>query len=403
MNRDGMRSLQTTSQAKDTGEFLVFGVFRGPCLPLMIWVLAAVGSFAAQLPQSQDAPKFSIQSQLVQIFLTVQEGSRRITGLDLSKFSVSEDGKPQPIDHMDSEQVPLQVALLLDSSLSMTEAMKETQEAAALFVQSLKPGDRVTLIPFNENIRPIPQLTDDFAPVLRAIRSTKAENKTKLYDAILYALKVLSEKDGRRAIAVFSDGEDTASTATLPVVVNAASRYGYPIYAVCAGPATKNQTYQRILRQLTEANGGKAYFTENLRELGSAFLEISAELRAAYVLYYYTRLSPDDRWHELLVNVAESRYRVYSRRGFFLARTSNAAALTRNLDRVPAGSGVDHAAAKESAKAALNEVTTPPGALRPAARPPNRLGGHRFHLEIPGGDIQGRVAHGGGPGFFGIN
>ena len=358
-----MRNLQTTKYRK---RFRSFRVLRGPGL-LLIWVLTAIGSPGAQQPQNQ--PTYSVQSQLVQIFLTVQEGSRRVTGLDLAKFSLTEDGKVQPIDHMDSEQVPLQVALVLDTSQSMTESLEETQEAATLFIRSLKTGDRVTLIPFNSTLRTVPQLTDDFEPVLTAIRNTRAEYKTKLYDAILYAMKVLSDKEGRKAIAVFSDGEDTASTATLPLVVNAASRYGYPIYAVCAGPETRSQAYRRVLRQLTETNSGKAYFTENARELGSAFLEVSAELRAAYVLYYYTRLTPDDRWHELLVNVAEPGYRVYSRRGFFLARPGSAAALARNLERVPAPGGVDPAAAKESARAALNEATKAPATPRTAARP----------------------------------
>jgi len=332
---------------------------------LLAWILAAIGSFAAQQPQPQKTPTFSAASQLVQIFLTIQEGSRRITGLDLSKFSLAEDGKLQSIDHMDSEQVPLHVALLLDTSESMTASLKETQEAATLFVQSLKPGDRVTLIPFNSNLRAIPQLTDDFEPILSGIRSTRAEFKTKLYDAILYAMKVLSEQEGRKAIAVFSDGEDTASTATLPLVLNAASRYGYPIYAVCAGSETRSPTYRQILRQLTETNSGKAYFAENPRDLGSTFLEVSAELRAAYVLYYYTRLSPDDRWHELVVNVANPRYRVYSRRGFFLAKTGSTAALAKNLEKVPAQGVADATAAKESAKAALNEVIAPPAVPRP--------------------------------------
>jgi VWFA-related protein len=337
---------------------------------MLAWLLAPIGSFGAQQPQPQKVPTYSVESQLVQIFLTVQEGSRRITGLNLSEFSVAEDGKLQPIDHMDSEQVHLQVALLLDCSQSMSESMQETQEAAVLFVESLKPGDRVTLIPFNSNIRAIPQLTDDFEPILRGIRSTRAEYKTKLYDAVLYAMKLLSDKDGRKAIAVFSDGEDTASTASLPLVLNASSRYGYPIYAVCAGSETRNPTYQQVLRQLTETNSGKAYFAENPHQLGSAFLEVSAELRAAYVLYYYTRLPPDDRWHELIVNIANPLYKVYSRRGFFLAKAGSAAAAAKDLEKVPAQGVVDPAAAKESAKAALNEVTAPPGIPRPVDREP---------------------------------
>lgn len=369
MNRDKVQQRQTTKCTKETKIFCVLPVFRGSSIVLTILLLTAAISFGAQQQPPQTQAIFSVKSQLVQIFLTVQEGSRRITGLDLSKFSVAEDGKVQLIDHMDSEQVPLQVALLLDTSQSMTESLGETQETATLFVQSLKPGDRVTLIPFNSNLHMFPQLTNDFEPVVSAIRGTRAENKTKLYDAILYALKVLSDKEGRKAIAVFSDGEDTASTATLPMVINAASRYGYPIYAVCAGVEARSQSYRRIFQQLTETNGGRPYYAENIRDLAQAFLDVSAELRAAYVLYYYTSLTPDDRWHELIVNVAVPTYRVTARRGFFLARTASAGTLPRNLQKLPGLDSMDPEAAKLSARAALGEVTAAPATPRSAARP----------------------------------
>lgn len=200
MNRDKVQQRQTTKCTKETKIFCVLPVFRGSSIVLTILLLTAAISFGAQQQPPQTQAIFSVKSQLVQIFLTVQEGSRRITGLDLSKFSVAEDGKVQLIDHMDSEQVPLQVALLLDTSQSMTESLGETQETATLFVQSLKPGDRVTLIPFNSNLHMFPQLTNDFEPVVSAIRGTRAENKTKLYDAILYALKVLSDKRGAKRL-----------------------------------------------------------------------------------------------------------------------------------------------------------------------------------------------------------
>ncbi len=364
MNRDKTQRRQKAKHTKGTNNLRALPPYRGFSILLAISILAAGGSFASQRPPQTT---FIARSQLVQIFLTVQEGSRRITGLDLSKFSVIEDGKSQVIDHMDSEQVPLQVALLLDTSQSMTKSLQETQEAAAIFVRSLKPGDRVTFIPFNSSLHMFPQLTDDFEPILSAIRNTRAEGMTKLYDAVLYALKVLSDKEGRKAIAVFSDGQDTASAATLPVVVNAASRYGYPIYAVCAGTEVGNPSYRQIFRQLTETNGGRPFFADDLRDLASSFLEVSAELRAAYVLYYYTSLPPDDRWHELIVKVAVPSYRVSARRGFLLARTASAGTPSKNLEKLRGLDSVGSEATKQSARAALSEVTAAPAAPRSTA------------------------------------
>ncbi len=334
---------------------------------ILFWVLIGLSFSASQEKQTGQVPgnsTYKTQSQLVQIFLTVMDGARRVTNLKLSNFSVVEDGKPQGIDHMDSEESALQIALLLDTSGSMVPLMKDTQDAAVLFVESMKPGDRVTLIPFNSSITSFPQMTDDSGPIINAIHSTKAAQATKLYDALLFAMKVLNDKTGRKAIVVFSDGEDTASTSSLNLVLNASSRSGYPIYAVCAGPAISMRSFKDILQQLADVNKGKLLLAIDPRSLRSAFLDVSAELRAAYVLYYYTQLPPDDRWHELVVNISESRYKVFSRRGFYLGKTAASTALARGMEKVPLQT-VDPGALKMNAAAALNEVASLPAEAKP--------------------------------------
>ncbi len=340
---------------------------RPVAVSILFWVLIGLSFSAGQeKPSGQVAGNstYKIQSQLVQIFLTVLDGARRVTNLKLSNFSVVEDGKPQDIDRMDSEESALQIALLLDTSGSMVPLLKDTQDAAVLFVESMKPGDRVILIPFNSNITSFSQMTDDSGPIVNAIHSAKAAQATKLYDALLFAMKVLNDKTGRKAIVVFSDGEDTASTSSLNLVLNAASRSGYPIYAVCAGPAINMRSFKDILQQLADVNKGKLLLAVDPRSLRWAFLDVSTELRAAYVLSYYTKLPPDDRWHELVVNISESRYKVYSRRGFYLGKTAASSALARGMEKVlvqTVGPGV----LKMNAAAALNEVASLPAETKP--------------------------------------
>jgi Ca-activated chloride channel homolog len=343
-------------------------VMRGIVTACM-FLLALGGAVSApsqEMPSRtvQSGPTYAVQSQMVQIFLTVTDGPRRVTDLRLEDFSLSEDGKPQKIDHLDSETVPLQIALLLDTSESMRPGLNDTQEVASSFVQSMKPGDRVTLVPFNSNISSIPQLTDDTGPVLRAIRSTRAEYRTRLYDALLYAVKILSGKEGRKAIVVFSDGEDTASTSSLNLVLNAVSRYGYPIYTVTAGLATQVKSFRAILRQLADISSGKAFFVESARVLGSAFMQVSSELRAAYVLYYYTSQS-DERWHDLAVSVANRQYKVHARKGFYTGKLGNRARELerKDMERVTFDA-LEPTLSKENARAALREVVTPPALPR---------------------------------------
>jgi len=133
------------------------------------------------------------------------------------------------------------------------------------------------------------------APTIEAIRGTKASGQTELYEAILTGMKSLADKEGRKALVVFSDGEDTAMAKPLSVVLNAVARYGYPIYCIGAGEALKSADLRRILRQLTEVNSGRLFLVERPADLQTAFSEISAELRSAYVVNYYTGVPLDGR------------------------------------------------------------------------------------------------------------
>src|SRR5262245_59650658 len=113
--------------------------WRNVSIIMAMAVMASIKPAASQDPKSEPEPKeltYRVQSQLVQIYLTVTEGTHRITDLKMPEFSISEDGFAKDADRLDSGQVPLQVALLLDTSESMREALPSTQEAASYFVES---------------------------------------------------------------------------------------------------------------------------------------------------------------------------------------------------------------------------------------------------------------------------
>src|SRR6266516_1128443 len=288
----------------------------------LVALLFVTGTASGQQEKPDLTPQdftFRVQSQLVQIYLTVTEGTRRVTDLKLSDFQLGEDGTSRDIDRLDSGTVPLQITMLLDTSESMREALPTTQEAAVYFVESMNPGDRVTLIPFNTDIRKIPQLTDDPAPIVNAIRGTQARGATKLYDSVLSAMKHLNGKEGRKAIVVFSDGEDTGRGSSLNIVLSAAARYGFPIYTIGAGAGLKRDSLKRVLRQLADINSGKAYFVEDPREL-----------RSAYVLNYYTQAPFDGRWHDVKITVSNPKHKVHCRKGFY-AKSGNSGGLLTDL------------------------------------------------------------------------
>jgi len=263
--------------------------------------------------------RFSVQSQLVEVYLTVTNGKQLIPYLKASDFKVTEDGMPVPIDRLDNQDVPLQIVLMCDLSESIRGSLKAIQDAAAAFVESMNPEDRVTLILFNSGIRVFPQNTDDRRPILNEIRIAQAGGITRLYDSLLTGMKCLDGKPGRKAIVCFTDGQDTSGTSSRTAVRNAAARYGYPIYTIGAGAGLELSSLKILLRDFAEVNGGRALFIQSIRKLREAFAEIQAELRSAYVLNYYTHVSSDGRWHDLSVTTADPALEVHSRKGFFAA------------------------------------------------------------------------------------
>jgi VWFA-related protein len=288
---------------------------------ILFYMIALAEAGAQTIPPEQKPARngfnYSVQSQLVEIYLTVTKGSQRIPHLKATDFQLLEDEAPVPIDHLDNPEVPLQIVLLFDTSESIRDSLKEIQDAAILFVKNLDPNDRVTLIFFNSEIYSYTQLTGDRESILREIRNVQARGTTRLYDAMLLGMKVLSGKSGRKAIVCFTDGQDTSGTSSRITVLNAAARSGYPIYAIGAGAGLELESLQLLLGEFSEINGGRAFFIQNLRKLREAFIEIGAELRSAYVLNYYTRVPADGKWHTLHIQTTNPDYSVLARKGFY--------------------------------------------------------------------------------------
>jgi len=291
-------------------------------LALMSWLLlwaVAIQGVRAQAPKTNGL-KFSVKSQLVEIYLTVTKHNHLVPNMEASNFSLTEDGKPIAIDRLDSQEVPLQIVLLFDISESVREDLKHIQDAAYAFIASLNPQDRVLLILFNSEIHAFSQTTDDRKNILEEIRNAQAWGTTKLYDALLLGMKHLDGKPGRKAIVCFTDGQDTSGTSSRTAVLNAAAHFGFPIYTIGVGAGLEMGSLRIILQEFAEINSGKALFIENLRKLRAAFQEVAAELHSAYVLNYYTQISPDGRWHELSIVSNDPEQEVRARKGFFAGK-----------------------------------------------------------------------------------
>jgi len=248
--------------------------------------------------------------------------ARLLAGLSRDKFSVFEDGVRQDIAYFEASDVPLDLALLIDSSVSMEPKLPFVQKAATGFVDALRDGDRAAVYAFASYVRPLQAFTADRGLVRQAIQSTTAAGGTALYNAVYVALRAFDKAgDGRvrrRAIVVLTDGEDTASVLTFDDLLAEAKSAGVTIYtiglhadspAVYAAQQARNyfSTADFAMKQLARETGAKAFFPTGLSSLADAYAEIGRELATQYAIGYVSR-NPmrDGAFRRVMVRVSDT-------------------------------------------------------------------------------------------------
>lgn len=272
----------------------------------------AVPARASDGPSSPDSSGSTVRStfrsgvDVVALSVTVLDPqSRLLGGLSREHFSVFEDGVRQEIAYFETSDVPLDLALLIDTSVSMGPRLGFVQKAAAGFVDALRDGDRAAVYAFNSYVRPLQAFTADRGLVRQAIQSTTAAGGTALHNAVYVALRAFEKvaEDGRvrrRAIVVLTDGEDTASVLTFDDLLVAAKSAGVTIYTIglhadAPGIYTAQQARGYFsnadfaMKQLARETGARAFFPTSLASLAEAYAEIGRELAAQYAIGYVSR------------------------------------------------------------------------------------------------------------------
>lgn len=259
----------------------------------------------------------TVDVNVVQVTATVTAGRGRfVRGLTRDKFAVYEDGVRQQVSSFAAEDAPLELVVAVDFSGSMKDAMPTVKEALKKFLSSLRPSDRVTLLGFNDNVFTLAPVTADLPARLKAVDRLRAWGGTALYDVIVRAVGELGKQSGRRALVVFTDGEDLHSRAPLASTEGLLEASDALVYAIGQGRAPSMQNLRKTLERLAEKSGGRAFF-EDLDGLDRVFRDIVADLSNQYLLGYVPRDGKrDNRWRELRVEVPGTDYDVRARRGY---------------------------------------------------------------------------------------
>lgn len=247
-------------------------------------------SLLAQSPQ--DRPAFSSTSELVVLHVSVVD--RRagfVAGLPREAFTVLEDGRAQPIAFFESQDTPVTVGLVIDSSGSMLPRRDAVIAAGMAFAESSHPDDEMFTINFNEKVWPgLPPgrlFTSDHADLRQALNRSGARGQTALFDAVDAGLRHLDAgSKPRRVLVVISDGGDNASRAAFAAVLNEALRRDVVIYAVGIYDRNDRDANPSLLRKLADATGGEAFFPRETGDVLPALERIARDIRSSYTIGY---------------------------------------------------------------------------------------------------------------------
>jgi Ca-activated chloride channel family protein len=261
-----------------------------------------------------------VDVDVVQVTVTVTNSDGQfVSGLPASAFHVFEDGRRQTITHFASEDVPLELIVAVDISGSMTTVMPKLKEAVKAFLGAVPSHNQVTLLGFNDSVFALTRKTTDPAERIRAVDRLAPWGATALYDVIVRGIDMLGLQAGRKALVVFTDGEDQGSHVTVDQVERRLQASDVTLYMIGQGRGLSVDRLKKVMERLSAPSGGRVFAMNSIDELDGAFENLLDELSHQYLLGYPpTSDSRDGKWHEIKVNVDGHRG-VRARQGYRFA------------------------------------------------------------------------------------
>ncbi|MBV9761060.1 MAG: VWA domain-containing protein [Acidobacteriaceae bacterium] len=280
---------------------------------------------------SDSAPIVAEVTRVNMLFTVTDKKGRFVTDLNKNDFQVFESKKPQKIMEFTSEtDLPLRLAILIDTSNSIRDRFRFQQEAATNFVNSvMREQDKATLVSFDTAAEVITDLTGDTHQLENGIRNLRPGGGTALYDAMYLACKEKLMRDQpmykfRRAMVVLSDGEDNESRYSRDQALEMAQRADTVIYTISTNISHIETDGDKVMRYFAEQTGGVAFFPFQAKDLNQSFENIANELRHQYNLFYRPEpLKTDGQYHPVEIRVKGRKdLIVRARKGYYARKAA---------------------------------------------------------------------------------
>jgi VWFA-related protein len=312
---------------------------------LSLVALAATGAFSfctlqarqnqpvPPVPQAPDAAPIRAEVTRVNMLFTVTDKRGHfVTDLNKSDFQVFENKKPQNILEFTSEtDLPLRLAILIDTSNSIRDRFHFQQEAATNFINSvMRNQDKAIVVSFDTAAELVADLTSDTNKLENAVRDLRPGGGTALYDAIYFACKEKLMQDQplykfRRAMVILSDGDDNESRYSRDQALEMAQRADTVIYTISTNISHIESEGDKVMRYFADQTGGVSFFPFQAKDLNQSFENIANELRHQYNLFYRPEpLKNDGQYHAVQIKVKSRRDLVVrARKGYYARRESS--------------------------------------------------------------------------------
>jgi VWFA-related protein len=267
-----------------------------------------------------DFGHYRIDARLVEVYATVlDERGHFVDGLPPEAFRVLENGKEQRLNHFESEAQSMHCAILLDTTGSMTNALPRLKNSVIDFIDELGPEDYVAIYTFTQQLAIQQDFTRDKDAAKRAVVRIRAGGRTALFNALSETAETMRNQPGKKAMVVFTDGDDNASILNSAAAVQRARSDGVPLFTIAEGQALDCPDLRKVLSNLSTSTGGAAFEVADPKSMVAVFERISSQLRHMYLLAYTPVLNPGDKdWRsiEVLVDGMQDAH-IRAKAGYF--------------------------------------------------------------------------------------
>jgi Ca-activated chloride channel family protein len=273
-----------------------------------------------------------VDVSLVSVIASVlDQNNRPAPDLKMDQFELYEEGKPQKIEIFEPEtQQPLDLALMIDSSLSEVKELQFETDAAARFIaQVVRPDDRVGIFEFAGAVTQLANFSANVAQLQAAVRRVTPGDGTALYDAVYLGSDALAKTpaDRRKVLILITDAGETTSRADFETARRAALRAEALLYTIVVRAVKnengRNTAGEHALETIADSTGGAMYYPDELSQLDAIFERINRELRTQYRLGYYPNPRPPQGTYRSIEVRVKGNYTVRYRKTYYTGGLAN--------------------------------------------------------------------------------